>query len=97
MVNGNQAGDKPKLNLLLVGNNNRDHEVNILVGPNAASLRVLETAQFSFYRKYTLLEDLEWSDIGAGGEVIVRVSVSPDGGADVVAPGFIKITYPQIF
>ncbi len=93
----NTAGIKPILDLLLVGNNNRDHEVDILVGPNVSSLRLLTTAEFSFYRKYSLLQDLEWSDIGAGGELIVRVSVAPDGSADVVAPGFIKITYPQLF
>ena len=93
----NAAGVQPTLNLLLVGNNNRDHEVDILVGPDVSSLRLLSTAEFSFYRKYLLLQDLEWSDIGAGGELVVRVSVDPGGSADVVAPGFIKITYPQRF
>ena len=97
LVDANQAGVKPQLNLLLVGNNNREHDVSILVGPDAASLRTLTTAQFSFHRKFLLLEDLEWSDIGAGGGLIVRVAVSSEGGADVVAPGFVKVTYPQNF
>ena len=97
LTNSNQAGSKPKLNLLLVGNNNREHHVSILVGPNAGSMRTLTTAEFNFYRKYLLLEDLAWSDVGADGALIVRVSVSPEGGPDVVAPGFIKITYPQNF
>ena len=92
-----RSGDGPGMDLLLVGTNNREHDVEILAGPNAASLRTLTNAEFSFYRKYSLLEDLQWSDVGPGGELIVRVFVSLGGDADVVAPSFIKINYPQNF
>ena len=89
-------GPKPKLTLLLTGRNNLDHNVDILVGPNAGSLRLLGNAQFEEHDNFLFDSDIEWSDIDAGGDLVVRVDVLGFGtNTDRVAVSYINLDYPQ--
>ncbi len=97
LTNALTTGSNPRLIVRLVGNNNRDHDATIQVGASAASLRTVATASFQYHEMFLFDDEIAWSDIGPGGELTVRINVDPNGGADVVSPGFIQLFYPQTF
>lgn len=89
------AGPAPQLEILLMGRNNRQHDVSIQVGSTTASLRTLSTVNFDYYDHTLVTENLEWSDL-AGGNLVVRVAVNGvNGEADNVSVSYIRLRYPQ--
>ena len=69
------SGPNPNLNIVLVGRNNREQNIDIFVGPNTGSLRQLGNAQFNAHDIFNFNSDILWTDIDASGELIVRVDV----------------------
>ena len=93
------GGPTPQLEVLLAGRNNRPHNLEILVGPSVASLRSLGTSEFEFYNTQIILNDINFSDVSAGGDMTVRVTVNgfPTITADAVSVSYIRLIFPQQF
>jgi Peptidase family C25 len=71
---------KPSLELLLVGRNGTNHEIEIFVGPDVPGLLSIGTFNFNAYATLKIPYDINWSAISAGGNLLVRVEVLNNGG-----------------
>lgn len=92
------SASPPVLELQLTGREDLLHRAEILVGSSGGTLRVAETITFSDYETPTRTIPLQWSDIAAGGQLVVRVRVlGVDGGRDRLSVAYLKVTYPQSF
>lgn len=91
------SGTKPVLELLLTGRNNRRHNVSIQLGSSISTLRTLPEVTFNYYNTHLVRQEIEWSDISAGGELFLRVNVIgfPETDADFVSVTYLKLNYPQ--
>ena len=94
--NYENTGIDPKLELVIVGGNTLNHNVDVEVGRDIANLRNIGNVQFSnrsFKRATFSFLD---SDIGASGEMVVRVNTTGfTGASDHVSTALIRVTYPQ--
>ncbi|MEQ9425997.1 MAG: C25 family cysteine peptidase [Cyclobacteriaceae bacterium] len=96
LTNPVTSGPKPNIEITLVGRNNLGHNVDINVGPSTSSLRLLDNAQFSGHDIFTLTSEIEWTDVSAEGQVVIRVNVlGVDGAADRAAVSLIVLDYAQ--
>jgi hypothetical protein len=79
------------------GNTSLTHRVEISVGPSTPS-RVVATQDFATNTATTVTATLNWTDISAEGNVVVRVkALGIDAGGDRLSTAYIKITFPQNF
>jgi hypothetical protein len=91
------APEKPRLAVLLAGRNNLRHRVIVEAGPNVAGLRSVREVEFN-YRYNSLAEiGLEWADISAQGELLVRIRVAgfDDGQSDFVSVSYLRLILPE--
>ncbi|MDA0194341.1 MAG: C25 family cysteine peptidase [Bacteroidetes bacterium] len=96
IINTVPSANKPSLGVLLTGQNNLSHNIDILVGPSPSNLRILGNAQFSGYNSNLFTSEIEWADISAQGDLVVRISVlGVNGAADRAAVAFIDLKYAQ--
>ncbi|MBS1681478.1 MAG: hypothetical protein JST48_07180 [Bacteroidetes bacterium] len=96
VFNGVAAGGNPKLELLLVGRDAIPHSISILVGPNIASLRTLSTVSFANYETSLFQSELNWSDVGADGKMVVRIlAASASTNRYQASLSYMKLRYPQ--
>jgi len=90
------SGPNPIIEVSLVGRNNLEHNVEIYAGASAASVRLIQTVQFSEHDPYLLNQEINWSDISAAGELVVRVNVVGfPNAADRAAISYIRVWYPS--
>lgn len=90
------SGPDPYLEVVLVGGNTLDHNVDILVGPSQTSLRTIGNMQFSDRNAYRQVFSFLPTDVGAGGALSVRLNVVGfDGAADRVSTALVRVVYPQ--
>ncbi len=94
----NFGSDVPELDMVLIGANNLQHKADIYVGSGTSNLRLLTSATFDYYYSFRLQEALEWSDISASGELIIRVNVTGvNTSPDFVSVSYVKLSYPENF
>ncbi len=91
------AGGLPTLELQLLGRGLNNHAVEVYVGANAASLRLLSTQSFFGFDTNTLSSNLEWSDIGASGTLTIRINVTGANGVDFISVSYAKISWPRSY
>lgn len=90
------SSSNPELEVVLIGENTLDHNVDILVGPNTSSLRNIGNVQFSDRNFETASFSFLNSDIGAGGALTVRVLTTGfAGAADRVSTALLRVNYSQ--
>jgi len=84
------------IEILIQGRNNRPHEVEVLVGPDATSLRSLGNLSFQNFDFRRLNETLNWSDINTNGDlyVVVRTTASA---IDRVSVSYVALNYNRSF
>jgi len=89
----------PRLELLLVGRDATiSHNVEIYVGPNVASLRIIASQSFVGTDTRLVSADLNWSDIGGNGKMIVRlVALASSSNRYQASISYVKVTLPQSF
>ncbi|WP_333820123.1 C25 family cysteine peptidase [Ohtaekwangia sp.] len=92
VINTVTTGLVPQLEMVMVGRGPMDHVAEVYVGTGQ---RLLTTVNFSSYDAYTLLQTLQWSDIGTDGTFTVRVKVIGTGGSDRLSVSAIKFRYAQ--
>ncbi|HEX5168575.1 MAG TPA: C25 family cysteine peptidase [Cyclobacteriaceae bacterium] len=94
--NGVASGGLPQLELLLVGRGDLAHQIEISVGPDVSSLRVLTTEGFDGFATQLVNTSVNWEDIGSNGKFTVRVRTLGVGGSpDRVSASYIKLRYPR--
>ena len=95
----NTSGPNPTMELMLIGRNRGPHRGQILVGPNSANLRSLGFLEFEDHNAIKGNFELNWSDIGANGQMVVRVSSVGVAGVanDFHCPAYFLIEYPKTF
>ncbi len=94
------AGPPPTLEVVILGRNSLAHIVDVSVGPDAASLRSVALTDRDFSRRtsLTLNIELEWSDIGASGEMVVRTTaLGLSGAQDRIAISAVRLRYARSF
>lgn len=98
LFNGVAAGGNPKLEMMLVGRDFMPHALQVSVGATSGGLRTLVSPNFSGFQTYLVTADLNWSDIGADGKLVVQVTAS---GASTnryqASVSYIKVTFPQSY
>lgn len=88
----------PTVEVLLVGGNNNSHNVTIFVGSNTASLREIATVGFDADENYLVSEEINWSDISSGGNLLVRTTINGvSGAADRVSVSYVKVNYSKAY
>jgi len=91
----------PKLELFLVSRDiNTYGGIQIYVGPNTSSLRLLNTISIGNYNTNVVSSELNWSDIDSStGKLIVRLSVPSNLSTNrpQVSMSYVKVTFPQNF
>lgn len=98
IINTVSAGGNPSLEMLLVGRDALSHLAEVYVGPSTGSLRLLSTENFVNYQTKKINLPILWTDISAGGQLVVRVKALGVGGIrDRLSISYIKIKYPQSF
>jgi Peptidase family C25 len=98
LVNGVSTAGNPKLEVLIVGRDQINHQTEVYVGPNPGSLRQIATQGFSNFETFLVSADINFSDIGSDGKMTVQVKALGAGGfRDKVSVSFIKVTFPQTF
>lgn len=96
LSNTNTNGPDPSLEIVMIGGNNQEHGIDVLVGPDEASLRPLATVNFRGKTSNTFLEALEWNDIGADGSLLIRTNVvGTQNTADQVSFASVRIDFAQ--
>ena len=86
----------PQLDVVIVGGNTLNHNVNIEVGPDTGNLRNIGNVQFSNRSSDRATFSFLDSDVGASGEFVVRVNTTGFSGAsDRVSTALVRVTYPQ--
>ncbi len=98
ITNTTSSSPNPIVEVQLQGRDDKAHNVEVLVGQNAGSLRLINTALFQNYFTHTITQEIEWTDISSGGDLAIRVKVlGVSGGNDLISVNYIKLTYPQSF
>jgi hypothetical protein len=98
VYNGVTTAGNPRLEVLLVGLYSETHALQVYVGPNSGSLRLLQSLTFSGYETFKLDSALNWSDIGPDGKVDVRIVALSAGDNNYQASvSYVKLTFPQNF
>ena len=92
------SGGNPKLELLLTGRDAIPHSMQLYVGPNTGSLRLLTSPNFNNFDTFLINTDLAWGDVGADGKIVVRlVAQSQLTNRPQASVSYIKLTFPQNF
>ena len=98
IINTEPSGGNPSLELLLVGRDALSHMAEVYVGPSTGSLRLLSTENFINYQTRKVSLPILWTDISAGGQLVVRVKALGVGGIrDRLSISYIKVKHPQSF
>ena len=81
---------------VLFGGNNLAHRVNLLAGPDASSLEILGTSQFTGRTSTIFVSNILRTTIGIDNALSLQVFDEgfPDQ-TDVISVGYILVTYPQ--
>lgn len=86
------APDSPQLDMLLVGRNNAPHQIEIYVG---AAFRLLTSVSFDGFKTKQVTQSLNWTDIGADGNLPVRIKVVNTGIPSRASVSYMKFRYAQ--
>lgn len=93
-----QADGTPELQVQVVSRADVLNRVEIYAGPNVAGLRLITSQNFSGFTPVTLTLPINWTDIGADGNMTVRVRALNQGaGAARLSASYVKVTFPQAY
>jgi hypothetical protein len=96
IVNTYTSGPAPRLELLVAGRGQQPHRFQVFIGGDASSLRSLGTWDFNGYDVFKVEADIDWSDIGSNGTLVIRVATLGDAeNFDRVSLSYALLRYPQ--
>jgi hypothetical protein len=94
-----ETGPGPRLNILLAGRSNSDHNTLIEAGPQSVSLNSLGYREFQYGYNALFGDTLAWSDISPTGELFVKITEEGyvDSDFSNISVSYIEVDYPQLF
>lgn len=94
-----EAGPGPRLNVLLAGRSNSNHNSLFEAGPQNVSLRSLGYKEFQYGYNSLYGDTLVWSDVSATGELFVKITEEGYVDSDLshISISYIELNYPQLF
>lgn len=88
----------PRLELLLVGRNRHTHRVQVTVGPNQNTQRLIGTAIFSGNVHHKFNATFAISDISSNGNLVIGLRVLGESGQpDAISVTYARVNYAQNF
>lgn len=90
------ASGSPQLEIVLTGRSEIRHDIEVWAGPDAGSLRFLTSPSFFAFETPKLTLPLNFSDIGAGGSLTVRVRLLTSA-VDQISVASARVTFAQNF
>jgi hypothetical protein len=88
----------PQLEVLLVGRVERNHQVEVYVGPNASSLRLIASPTFINFQNFKVSSALQWTDVAGDGTVTVRLkAIGVSGALERFSVSYLKLDYLRSF
>ena len=87
----------PQLELLLVGRAELTHTVEVYVGKDASSLRLITATTFQKFKNAKINATLQWTDVAADGTMMVRIKLLASTKSDFISASYLKIDYPRNF
>ncbi|HZY82180.1 MAG TPA: C25 family cysteine peptidase [Cyclobacteriaceae bacterium] len=88
----------PILEVQLTGRDRLEHMAEIYAGPGVGSLQLITTRSFTNFQTPVVTANLDWSNVGADGKIVVRVKgLGVNGTRERLSVAYIKITFPQGF
>ncbi len=92
----NTDGANPTVELVVHGISNLSHVTEVSVGATAASLRSIGRVSFSGRNHQYFSQQIEWADVSAEGNLVVRVTaVGVSGETDAIALAYVRVRYAQ--
>ncbi len=92
------SGVPPELEVLLQGVNQQDHLVEVFIGSSASSLRSLGQLAFSNYEFKKAVFALNYTDMTAQGDFIIRVDVlGVSGNNDLAGLSYVRLNHHSTF
>ena len=94
-----EAGPDPRLNVLLAGRSNTNHNTQFEVGPQSTSLRALGYREFQYGYNALYSDTLAWSDISTTAGLFVKVTEEGyvDSELSNISISYIEVNFPQQF
>ncbi|GAB4127860.1 MAG: hypothetical protein OHK0045_17450 [Raineya sp.] len=93
VINAVNFGKKPRIEIHYVSRNTANASLTFQVGTSVATLRTIQNTNISNYNKSVLSLEIEWTDLPANGNAIVRAINNGGGGWFSVTA--IRLLYPQ--
>ena len=98
LAGANTTMAPPALEMLLVGRLEGAHQVEVYVGQSTSALRLLTTVAFINFQNINVSTALQWSDIAANGNLVVRVKpIGASTALDWVSISYLKVNYNRTF
>ncbi|HQQ98152.1 MAG TPA: C25 family cysteine peptidase [Cyclobacteriaceae bacterium] len=91
------SANGPVLEVLLVGQSDQPHTVNIYAGPTGGSAQLVTTTTINGYGATPITLGLDWSAIGVDGKLVVRTQLVSSGVRDQISVSYVKLTYARNF
>ncbi len=97
VVNPVRTGPSPQFDMLLVGREYTNHNVEVTLGPLQANRRIIDTTTINNDDNARLQRELRWADIGTDGQFWVGTTSRGDAytPADRYSISYMKLRYPQ--
>ena len=92
----NSAGG-PELEVLLLGQSDQSHSINVFAGPTGGAARLVTTTTLNGYGAIKLQMSLNWSDIGSDGKLVVRAQLISNGVRDQISVSYVRLLYARNF
>ncbi|RLD20430.1 MAG: hypothetical protein DRI71_10380 [Bacteroidetes bacterium] len=90
------TGPRPGLELLLVGRNVANHEIEVFLGPNISGLSSLGTYSFDGFNTLKIPASVDWNMISPTGSLLVRIEVITNGGIQSnLSVSYLTLNYPR--
>jgi hypothetical protein len=87
----------PVLDVLVVGQSDQPHTVNIYAGSTGGSARLVTTTTISGYGATPINVGLDWTDIGVDGKLVVRAQLVNNGIRDQISVSYVRLSYARNF
>ncbi len=92
------SGSNPTLELVLSGVSSFEHIVDVSVGTTTSSLRNIGQATFQGRNSQLFRQEILWSDVSAGGDLVVQVTpIGISGQTDVITVSYALVEFAASF
>jgi len=90
------SAPNPELEIMLVGRNGTNHNIEVFVGPGVSGLASIGNFSFSTFNTIIINQTVNWSDISPSGNMVIRINIIDDGGTQSnLSVSYAKLNYAR--